>query len=450
MRPLQHLLIASALASIASGQGADLCASATPIAGTGLFPFDNSTATTDGLPDTLCFFFGQDNIESDVWFTWTAPGDGTFIASTCGFTSVDTRIAIYDGSCAGPVLACNDDSCGTLQTEVTWSAMAGSTYLIRLGCYPGAIGGPGDFEIREDIPFLNPANGHHYQIVETGSHLTWDQASAAASAMTFQGSPGHLATITDQVEQDFVFSIGDPHYCWIGGFQNAAAPGYSEPTGGWEWVTGEPFTYTAWLAGEPNDSGPNGPENHLELLGPAGGFQPTWNDADQTWVHSRGYVVEFPTGAGQAYCFGDGSGGTCPCGNSGATGQGCANSGGAGATLASAGSNSVLSDDLELSASGLLGGQAALLFSGTQNLGSGFLFGDGLRCAGGQVVRIGVRIPDGSGSATWPTGLAALYGWSPGTLRTFQVWYRDNNGPSGSPCANNFNLSNGVEVVYGP
>jgi hypothetical protein len=265
--------------------------------------------------------------------------------------------------------------------------------------------------------------------------------------MTFQGATGHLATITEQSEHDFVFSIGDPHYCWIGGFQNTASPSYAEPAGGWEWITGEPFVYTAWLAGEPNNAGPNGAEDHLELLGLGGGFQPTWNDSDTNWAHSAGFVVEFPTGAGQGYCYGDGSAGTCPCGNVGAAGQGCGNSSGVGAELSSAGSNSAATDDLLLSASGLLPGQAALLFSGSQNLGNGFLFGDGLRCAGGQVVRIGVRIPSAGGDAAWPTGLAASYGWGPGTLRTFQVWYRDT---SGSPCGGSFNLSNGVEVVYGP
>ncbi len=447
MRLATTLLALSGLAAGAAAQGADLCAAATPIAGTGLFPFDTTAATTDGLPDTLCFFFGQDNIENDVWFTWTAPNDGTFEVSTCGLTSVDTRIAIYDGGCAGPVLTCNDDSCGTLQTEVSWGALAGSTYLIRIGTYPGATPGPGDFEIREDVPFLNPANGHHYQIVETPAHLTWDQARAAAAALTFQGSSGHLATLTDQTEHDFVFSIGDPHYCWIGGFQNTASPTYAEPAGGWEWITGEPFAYTAWLAGEPNNAGPNGAEDHLELLGPSAGFPASWNDSDTNWVHSRGFVVEFPTGAGQGYCYGDGSGGVCPCGNAGATGEGCANSSGAGAVLSSSGSNSAASDDLQLSATGLLPGQAALLFSGSTNLGNGFLLGDGLRCAGGQVVRIGVRIPDAGGAAAWPTGLGALYGWGAGTLRTFQVWYRDTGG---SPCASNFNLSNGVEVLYGP
>ncbi len=50
----------------ALAQGADVCASAQAIAGTGVFAFDNSAATTDGVPDALCNFFAQTDITSDV------------------------------------------------------------------------------------------------------------------------------------------------------------------------------------------------------------------------------------------------------------------------------------------------------------------------------------------------------------------------------------------------
>lgn len=426
-------------------QGADLCANAQPVVGTGLFPFDNTTALTDGLPDTACFFFNLDNIDNDVWFSWQAPNDGAFSASTCGQTSIDTRIAIYDGSCAGLVLTCNDDSCGTLQTEVTWAALAGQTYVIRLGNYPGAAPGTGFFEITENLPFENTVNGHHYQLMPANG-ITWDQARLQAASMVFQGASGHLATLTEQSEHDFVFSIGDPHNYWVGGFQNTNSPNFVEPGGAWEWITGEPFVFTAWLPGEPNNTGATGAEDWLELLGAGGGFNPTWNDASQV-EHPRGFVVEFPTGSGTAYCFGDGLGATCPCGNFGGTDEGCANSSGSGATLTSGGTNSAMLDDLTLQATGMLPGQSALLFSGTLNLGNGILFGDGLRCTGGPILRLGVKVPDSSGDASWGPGLASASGWSAGDTRSFQAWYRDN---SGSPCGFNFNLSNGIEVVYVP
>ena len=69
------------------------------------------------------------------------------------------------------------------------------------------------------------------------------------------------------------------------------------------------------------------------------------------------------------------------------------------------------------------------------NGGQGIPFGDGLRCAGAGVVRLGVAHPDGLGEASWGPGLRSAGGWSAGDVRRFQVWYRD---PSGSPCGFGF------------
>jgi hypothetical protein len=152
---------------------------------------------------------------------------------------------------------------------------------------------------------------------------------------------------------------------------------------------------------------------------------------------------------GTAYCFGDGAGTVCPCGNPGGAGEGCANSTGVGATALADGSTSVGTDDLTFDGHGLLPLQPALLFSGNSavNGGDGVIFGDGLRCAGTQVKRLGVRVPDAAGDANWGPGLAPMGQWVAGDTRRFQVWYRD---PSGSPCGSNFNLSHGVEVTFSP
>ncbi|MAF64484.1 MAG: hypothetical protein CMJ84_02330 [Planctomycetes bacterium] len=152
---------------------------------------------------------------------------------------------------------------------------------------------------------------------------------------------------------------------------------------------------------------------------------------------------------GTAYCFGDGSASPCPCGNNAPTGVGCGNSTGGGAGLVAGGSTSVSADNLGFDAAGLLPGQPALLFSGMNavNNGQGVPFGDGLRCAGGTVKRLGVRVPDASGGANWGPGLAPLGEWGPGDVRRFQAWYRD---PGGSPCGSGFNLSSGYEVTFTP
>lgn len=153
-------------------------------------------------------------------------------------------------------------------------------------------------------------------------------------------------------------------------------------------------------------------------------------------------VAEEP---GTSFC--DCSGNNSPCTNPGGAGEGCANSSGSGATLGGSGSANALVDDLTLSASNLIPGQASLLFMGTiqVNGGAGLPFGDGLRCAGGAVTRLGVRIPNGSGGATWGPGLNSGGIWTAGDTRTFQTWYRDT---TGGPCGNQFNVSNGYEVTF--
>jgi plastocyanin len=137
-----------------------------------------------------------------------------------------------------------------------------------------------------------------------------------------------------------------------------------------------------------------------------------------------------------------------PCMNPGGPGEGCANSTGSGAVLSAGGSASVGADDLEFSATNLLPNQPALLFVGLNatNGGAGVTFGDGLRCAGGSVVRLGVQVPSAAGEAGWGPGLGGAGGWSSGDTRRFQVWYRN---PGGSPCGAGFNLTNGYEVAFG-
>jgi hypothetical protein len=181
------------------------------------------------------------------------------------------------------------------------------------------------------------------------------------------------------------------------------------------------------------------------------------NDGDKDMVFGRcsGTDVWFntldptPDPVGTPVCFCDGSGTAAPCGNTGGAFEGCANSTGSGASLAGFGSDSASADDLVLDGLGMLPSQPALLFVGnnTLNGGNGVTFGDGLRCAGGSVVRLGVQFPDAGGGASWGPGLGATGGWGSGDGRTFQGWYRD---PSGSPCTSGFNLTSAVRVVFGP
>ena len=150
------------------------------------------------------------------------------------------------------------------------------------------------------------------------------------------------------------------------------------------------------------------------------------------------------------YCFGDGSGTPCPCANTGALEHGCANSlYPEGCQLTGSGTPSVSNDTFRLTATGSIGGQPGLFFLGNNavNGGLGNTFGDGLRCAGGGVKRLEVVFTCGCGSASSSVPIAQEGGLVAGDLKRMQWWYRD---PNGSPCGNDFNLSNGVEVTWTP
>jgi hypothetical protein len=139
-------------------------------------------------------------------------------------------------------------------------------------------------------------NDHYYAVTcSTEGRITWDNAQAAAEA-----SGGHLVTNTSAEENAFVFGLADDagfwnlttFKClvgpWLGGLQPA---GSSEPAGGWKWVTDEPFTYTNWEEGDPDNF--DGDDKIIFWGGCGGqGRSPFWVDlvGDQ-----RGEVTSYVT-----------------------------------------------------------------------------------------------------------------------------------------------------------
>lgn len=81
-----------------------------------------------------------------------------------------------------------------------------------------------------------------YAIYYTGGKLTWWEAESYCESLG-----GHLATITSQAEQDFINQLNTEGYrLWIGAYR---------PEGlDFAWITREPWTYTNWDDGEPNNS----------------------------------------------------------------------------------------------------------------------------------------------------------------------------------------------------
>ena len=79
-----------------------------------------------------------------VWYTTIGTGN-TMTASLCtGYTTYDTKIIVYCGTCDEPVcIVGNDDYCG-LQSQVSWCAQENALYYIFVFGFGGATG---DFEL---------------------------------------------------------------------------------------------------------------------------------------------------------------------------------------------------------------------------------------------------------------------------------------------------------------
>jgi plastocyanin len=160
------------------------------------------------------------------------------------------------------------------------------------------------------------------------------------------------------------------------------------------------------------------------------------------------WVAEPPPGS--AFCSGDGLSTACPCGVPGPTGSGCPNSVFEGARLRAIGSASVGADTLRLWMTGAPEGTSVIFFQGASLEGGGLgrTFGEGLRCAGPTLVRLGQkwhsfnwsRYPDPGDAPISVSGFV-----TPGTTRHYQAWYQDSPGLCGPPVPN---FSNGYTVVW--
>jgi formylglycine-generating enzyme required for sulfatase activity len=127
----------------------------------------------------------------------------------------------------------------------------------------------------------SPFRPGSFSVVE--GTFTWAQAKADAEVRG-----GHLATFTTLEEWNRGTSVAGNQSLWIGAYQGAAKV---EPAGGWLWVTGEPWGFTAWGPGEPNNFGG---EDYAHMLYTPKVSGMTWNDAPVNFSHPKGYLLEIP------------------------------------------------------------------------------------------------------------------------------------------------------------
>ncbi|MBI5365094.1 MAG: hypothetical protein HZA53_18095 [Planctomycetes bacterium] len=155
-----------------------------------------------------------------------------------------------------------------------------------------------------------------------------------------------------------------------------------------------------------------------------------------------------------SFCAGDGLDAhvttACPCGNSGAAGRGCAwHAGPNGAVLVASGATNP--DALVLTASGMPASAPSTIFlKGDALIEGGVVFGDGVRCVGGTLIRLGTKVNAG-GAASYPEAgnvPISVRGNTPpgsGLVGYYQTYYRN----AAVYCTSStFNVTNGIRVEW--
>lgn len=131
--------------------------------------------------------------------------------------------------------------------------------------------------------------GHYYRVIDASDIGTevdgWDMAEAFCEYLG-----GYLATITSAEEDAFVFN----NVLLASGYESAYfGLTDEEEEGHWRWVSGEPFEYSNWADGEPNNQG--GIEHYgLYYWKNSDG---KWNDGD--FSGSPAFICEWDDYSGQ-------------------------------------------------------------------------------------------------------------------------------------------------------
>lgn len=132
-------------------------------------------------------------------------------------------------------------------------------------------------------------NGHIYRVIGMPAGVRWTDARSAATDLA-----GHLATLTSTGENAFVHALLDDARYWstAGGRSFGPWIGATDEVveGDFRWGTDEPWDFTAWAPGQPDNSGN---EDYVQFFGPGSERTATWND----------HIDDAPVGGGAALAF---------------------------------------------------------------------------------------------------------------------------------------------------
>ena len=215
----------------------------------------------------------------------------------------------YAGSLPGGVTASYNSSTGVLSFTGTASASQWQA-LLRTVTFYSTSTIIGNRMVTFSVGnLISGSNGHFYEFVTPA--VNWSTAKTNASARSYMGLQGYLATITSQTENDFIQQKLSADG-WIGASDAVAEINSATGTstfanqtaaeGKWYWVTGPEkgtqfsngnspsvtqLTYMNWNSGEPNNS--SGNENYAQIYSSSSTGR--WNDL--SGAGNLGYVVEY-------------------------------------------------------------------------------------------------------------------------------------------------------------
>ncbi|MBK7434988.1 MAG: proprotein convertase P-domain-containing protein [Chitinophagaceae bacterium] len=235
----------------------DLCINALPINCGQTINATTTGAALDVVPTCVTTLSSAPG----VWYTFT--GDGSNITlSLCG-SSYDTKLGVFSGTCAA--LTCvtgNDDFC-SLQSQVTFTSVFGTTYYVLVTGFSTNSGNftwPGPVRFANEacagattincgqtingtttgatldavptcVTSLNTAPGRWYTFPGDGSNVTLSLCGSAYDTKigVFSGNCGGLVCVTGnddfcgtQSQVTFTSVIGTTYYVLVTGFSTAS------------------------------------------------------------------------------------------------------------------------------------------------------------------------------------------------------------------------------------
>ena len=124
-------------AAHAAPQATDDCAAPFQVSGDAVVNFDFAgSQVTGGIVGAPCVTQPIDAVR-DLWICYRSECNGIVEISTCGLTTLNTIVAVYEPSACGcpdsqlPIRCCNDDGCGK-QSFVRCELSCDRTYMVRI------------------------------------------------------------------------------------------------------------------------------------------------------------------------------------------------------------------------------------------------------------------------------------------------------------------------------